>query len=349
LKNKILQGNIMRRIPPWLIILAIFLTGCAIVLLIKLKNIEIKDYQAVPQYAEHMNTHNHIADLTNQFAVSPQPTYWSKTISKTLSDLPSPGQSQEETSGINAQSYSENVDIVSPGIGVVLMVRGSANAVHPRGTRRPLFNRISISCDEILETTQGSRIKIKLNDGTQITLGEATTVSFDVFNYKPSEPPGCNIIVRIINGLCRILPGRIALLNQHGFVIRTETATFRLTGGDVCVICSETGGEVLVLNAGSGGVVTEYCQNGQPVMNIKTGTLIPVPKDEIIVQTITTTNAMFSVTTGKGSTLRTLDISEVLHIANLASILRPISFNVAVAPEGTVLIPEGKEKGETNK
>lgn len=334
----------MGRIPRWLIFLAISLVGCAVFLLMKLKDMGINYYQVFQKPITTSDISQQVLPLTNEHAVEKQSSSAGKTSLESTHVSTYSSQVQDKTIQIVTQSFAETANTASAGIGEVLLVRGSANAVRSNGMRRQLGNKMLILSGEILETTVGSRVKIKLTDGTQITLGEETAVAIDLYNYKPSDSVGCNIIVRMMNGYCRILPGRIASLNQYGFVVRTEVATFRLTGGDVCVICSKTGVELLTLDTGSNGVVTEYCRSGQQVMNVKTGTLVPVSRDEIIVQTITTTNTMFTVGTGKGSNLRILDTAEALRIANLASILRPISFSMSIAPEGIVLIPEGEEK-----
>lgn len=334
----------MGRIPAWLIILTIFLIGCAIFLLMKLKDMEINYYQVFQKHVTTSDFPQQVLSFTNEHVVEMQSSPAVKTGLDPTRVSTYSSQVEHKTIPIVVQSFTETANTSAAGIGEVLIVRGFASAVRGTGMRRQLGNKMPVLSGEILETAGGSRIKIKLTDKTQITLGEETAVAIDVYNYKPSEPVKCNIIVRMINGYCRILPGRIALINQHGFVVRTEVATFRLTGGDVCVICSKTGVDLLALDTGLNGVVTEYCRKGQQVMNVKTGMLIPVSRDEIIVQTITTTNTMFTVDTGKSSNLRTLDTAEALRIADLASIFSPISFNMSIAPEGIVFIPEGQEK-----
>jgi ferric-dicitrate binding protein FerR (iron transport regulator) len=81
----------------------------------------------------------------------------------------------------------------------------------------------------VLATGRASRLEIKLIDGTELTLGENSSLALDAVFFDLAAQKG-NVLVRVVDGAFRAVTGRVGDLPGKPFVLKTRLATIGIRG-----------------------------------------------------------------------------------------------------------------------
>lgn len=121
----------------------------------------------------------------------------------------------------------------SDSIGTVVALQGQATAVSEKGSSRMLKLRAPIYLHDTVTTMAKSKLQIMLNDETIISLGEDSVMTIDEYVYSPSNAKENATSVNIVQGIFRVITGRITKLNPDRFRVKTSLATIGIRGCDV--------------------------------------------------------------------------------------------------------------------
>jgi hypothetical protein len=114
--------------------------------------------------------------------------------------------------------------------GTVAALQGSASAIGPNGLERRLHIGSTILVGDRLSTENDARLRLVLNDGAQISLGEQSSLAIEVFD------PGENTAFAILaldQGVLVASAGDIARSGPRRFTIETPLAVLSLQEGEV--------------------------------------------------------------------------------------------------------------------
>ena len=147
-------------------------------------------------------------------------------------------------------------------IGQVAALQGQATVQHAGSTQAmPLSGQSPVYREDIIQTLAASKIKLVLIDGTELSLGEGSTMTLSKFVYAPQQQTHQGII-SMARGVFRAVTQKV--LPQTTFEVRTATAVAAVRGtqwlGEVtpeATAITVIAGEVAVVHADAsiGGAV----------------------------------------------------------------------------------------------
>ena len=114
--------------------------------------------------------------------------------------------------------------------GTVAALRGSAFATGPNGFERRLQVGSTILVGDRIATSPDGRLRLAMNDGAALGLGEASTITIAV--YDVDESAG-NAVLGFEGGVLLAESGAIARLGPGRFSIDTPVAFLGILGGRV--------------------------------------------------------------------------------------------------------------------
>ena len=115
-----------------------------------------------------------------------------------------------------------------PSIGQVTALQGQATVQHAGNTQAmPLRVESPAYREDIIQTLAASKIKLVLLDGTELSLGEGSTMTLYKFVYAPQQQTHQGII-NIARGIFRVVTRKV--LPQTTFEVRTATAVAAVRG-----------------------------------------------------------------------------------------------------------------------
>jgi hypothetical protein len=120
-----------------------------------------------------------------------------------------------------------------------------------------------------VRTGPGARLEAKLDDGTQLTLGENGRLTVDEFVYRPGQTGG-KLVVNVSNGAFLFVGGKIEDATGRNVSINTAIGTLGVRGTTVWGGPIDGGFGVLVLK----GEVVVHTRRGNVVLRQGTGTMI---------------------------------------------------------------------------
>lgn len=154
-------------------------------------------------------------------------------------------------------------------IGQVDRIQGPASASFDETTRR-LRPADPVYLDDRLTTETGARLRVRLNDETEITLGENAELVVDRFVYQPDADTG-SLALETLKGAFLFTGGLVESLKTSDVRIVTPVATLGIRGTsawggriddqygvfvlDGAVTVATEGGQVS-LEAGQGSTIT---------------------------------------------------------------------------------------------
>jgi hypothetical protein len=158
--------------------------------------------------------------------------------------------------------------------GEVVLLRGAVSATQD-GKSTKLYRGASVIVGDQLRTGKNARLKLRMIDGTEITLGENS--EFVVREYAMSADSGIGAL-ELTKGFFRAITGKITKLRQNSFEVRTPLATIGVRGTDfwgeqsanrfrvamlsgTAIVVRNDYGSVEITEAGLG---TEVTAPGQP-------------------------------------------------------------------------------------
>lgn len=156
-------------------------------------------------------------------------------------------------------------------VGVVERLQGKAEAMFGDDVRA-LDATAPVFLDDKLVTAEGARLLVRLNDDTEITVGQSATLVVDLYVFDPAKAEG-SIVVEALKGAFLFKGGRIEQAAKAEARIVTPVATLGIRG------TTAWGGEidgqygVLVLD----GEVEVKTAAGEVTLTSGLGTSIPGP------------------------------------------------------------------------
>ena len=163
-------------------------------------------------------------------------------------------------------------------VGDVQAVTRSAYGTPPDAAKEAKRLGDPVADHEWLETLSASGMRVRLADGSQLTLGADSKVLVDSFVYDPSHSDSDSAAKAAISlplGFMRYVTGSMP---KGHTVIDTPTATMTLRGTNVAVAVNQKGETLLVVDDGE--VTVRSKLTGQE-MNVGAGSSIDIKPEEI--------------------------------------------------------------------
>jgi hypothetical protein len=115
-----------------------------------------------------------------------------------------------------------------PSIGLVTALQGQATVQHAGNTQAMSLSVESpVYREDIIQTLAASKIKLVLLDGTELTLGEGSTMTLSKFVYAPQQQTHQGII-KVAGGIFRAVTRKV--FSQTTFEVHTATAVAAVRG-----------------------------------------------------------------------------------------------------------------------
>lgn len=115
-------------------------------------------------------------------------------------------------------------------VGQVIAITGRAVAVNQNNIERVLELKSPISVKDRIKTGKGCRLQVLMNDDTVISIGENSEVLIDEYLYDPKDEAKSSAFIRMIQGVFRMVTGRITKVNPDKFKVQTRLATIGIRG-----------------------------------------------------------------------------------------------------------------------
>jgi len=140
-------------------------------------------------------------------------------------------------------------------IAKVVRIVGNVNVLHENGTSNKLTINSKIEIKDTINVNSKSKVQIRFQDNTLITLGRDSIFSVEEYLFDSSKNSKAKF--QVIKGSLKFLTGTIGKIAPEHFKIRTKTATMGVRGTYVAVSFSNNILGVLYLGEGNG----VYVQN----------------------------------------------------------------------------------------
>jgi Uncharacterized protein conserved in bacteria len=114
--------------------------------------------------------------------------------------------------------------------GTVERLQGGATAIGSNGFSRPLQEGSTILVGDRITTGAAARLRLRMNDGALLTLGNSSTLTIDA--YDESEATG-RAVLGVVEGAFLAATGAIARGASDRFVVNTPVATIGIRGTEV--------------------------------------------------------------------------------------------------------------------
>jgi hypothetical protein len=137
--------------------------------------------------------------------------------------------------------------------GTVEQLLGTAIATMESGLPRLLYNGSTVLVGDRIETAAGSRIRIQLEDGGKLVMGESSTVTIEI--YTPPTEDG-SALMKAIAGIFLYASGTLAKLAPDRVTVETETAILGVRGTEIWGNVGDGSKLELALLSGAGVLVT---------------------------------------------------------------------------------------------
>ena len=111
-------------------------------------------------------------------------------------------------------------------IGNVSHVEGSAAAIQDAQFRK-LEEKSPIFMHDVISTGKASKVKVRLPDGTQMTLGAKTSLVVEEYFLRNENGAA---IARLLSGSMRMISGKIAKISPAHYKLKTGVATIGVRG-----------------------------------------------------------------------------------------------------------------------
>jgi len=95
---------------------------------------------------------------------------------------------------------------------------------------RPLSIQSEVEEGDTIKTAEGSSVRIRFEDRTQITLKANTTLVINSVRYQPDQPANDAFSVNLLKGGLRAITGLVAQRNRELVKVGAEVATIGIRG-----------------------------------------------------------------------------------------------------------------------
>ncbi len=232
-----------------------------------------------------------------------------------------------------------------PGIGQVVLIHGTVTATDTSLRRRALAPDGRVFAHEAIETAPGSRLRLRLDDGSELHISENSHLVLDEYLLDRSNAARTHFLMRLVKGFCRLIPGAIAELNPNRFQVHTRLSTIGIRGCEVAVRCRPDVEEIAVLAlALQRSVCVEVASDGSPVRNILTAKPIPIEAARRVTLDVTEPHTVVLLMPGRAPALASLAGEKLRDLirefapfpeARYEVIQRPDAAVVTVLPDST--------------
>lgn len=148
-------------------------------------------------------------------------------------------------------------------VGKVFKQRADAYGTPPGEDKERKFPRYDVVHGELIETSGGSAILIKMEDDTELYLGERASLVIDDFVYDPKNKTG-GAVYNFTLGTLRFVSGTMA---SEGISIVTPAANIGLRGSEAVIFVTPDGGTIVNVIEGTFSVRSkEY--NDSPAIDV---------------------------------------------------------------------------------
>lgn len=170
--------------------------------------------------------------------------------------------------GADAWAGEASVGRVIVALGEVAVERAEGVFGAPRGTYLWQGDRI--------RTGPGARARLRLNDGTQVTLGGDTAFDLAEYRFEPGRADSRGRF-QLLRGAFRLLTGLLTKVRRPDFSVRTPLATIGIRGtefwggyldgeavevllieGEHALVISNKYGDAVLEQAGQGTTIAPY-------------------------------------------------------------------------------------------
>jgi FecR protein len=114
--------------------------------------------------------------------------------------------------------------------GVVSDLRGTASATAPDGSRRDLEPGGIVYNGDILQTGEGSLLRLAMTDRSMYTVGENSRIEIKDFKYQEAAPAQDSSHLSLVRGTFRFLTGLIGKRSPDKVAYETPVATIGIRG-----------------------------------------------------------------------------------------------------------------------
>lgn len=136
-------------------------------------------------------------------------------------------------------------------VGLVVAVRGRAEAIDPQGCMRTLAMKSPVYLSDVLKTGPQGRIQVLFTDNTIISLGKASEMEVTEHIWNAGAGDGC-MKTTVKEGVFRVMGGAIAKEAPRNFTTVTPAATIGIRGSMYAGRID--GGKLLVVFEGGKGI-----------------------------------------------------------------------------------------------
>ncbi len=169
-----------------------------------------------------------------------------------------------------AAAAAKALDTTKP-VGSISLIKGRAKAKRPGQRRRNVTAGMPVYMGDLIWTGGGNtKLEIKFNDGTKISIGARAKMTIDKFIYDPKSKSNADATCQtsIIKGAFRVVSGKISKIAPDRIKIKTPTATIGIRG-TACVGTTNERTTIAVYTEGhSISVSNEF---GQTILTGKSG------------------------------------------------------------------------------
>jgi len=117
--------------------------------------------------------------------------------------------------------------MAAPRAGMVTAINGEAWA-EARGQRRSLALKSDVFSEDTLITEAGAKLQLLFEDDSILSMGPSATLSIADFKFDGSAAP--SMAVHLVQGITRMVSGKIVEQNPEGFKISSPLAVIGIRG-----------------------------------------------------------------------------------------------------------------------
>lgn len=132
-------------------------------------------------------------------------------------------------------------------IGTVVKKRADVYGTPPDSARERKFPRSGVMFSELIETSRGSAVLMRLDDHSELYLGEYATLTIDDFVYDPASQKG-RAVYEFTLGTLRFVSGD---MEQTQISILTPNANLGIRGSDAIIFVTPEGETIVNVLEGS--------------------------------------------------------------------------------------------------
>lgn len=197
-------------------------------------------------------------------------------------------------------------------IGEVTYLKGKVSIFNAAAVERVAVLKMAVFLNEKVSCGAGSKVEIRFNDESVISIGEQSEMVVDQYVYSPDAKKEVSFVMRMFKGVCRIATGAITKMNPDRFKVHTRMATVGIRGCDLGISSKQEKDDVYVIKLGKQEtVVVETTSNGKPMMDMATGKALVIDDAVRKVVNVERAGCVVSVTEGKGFIQRELNAGEM--------------------------------------